>query len=230
MTTHINTGLNYLKLRTRIPECFQRKWQSLRQTFVEAWKWFSSNYPAIANHLFNFKDKAIKRFDKGDYWWEMRACDYYQEFAKPKISFLKFQVKPMFTHDKEGYILNSAGFIIPSEDKVLLGIMNSNLGWYLISNLCTEIKNGYQLIWDYFKKFPIKKIDEQNKSEKSLHDEIVQLVETMLQLQQQKQAATLPNQQQQLEQRISYTDTKINEKVYTLYGLTAEEIKLVEGT
>ena len=51
----------------------------------------------------------------------------------------------------------------------------------------------------------------------------------MLQLQKEKQAATLPNQLQQLEQRIAYTDNKINEKVYTLYGLTAEEIKLVEA-
>jgi hypothetical protein len=51
----------------------------------------------------------------------------------------------------------------------------------------------------------------------------------MLQLQKEKQAATLPNQQQQIEQRITYTDKKINEKVYTLYGLTDDEIKIVEG-
>ncbi len=51
----------------------------------------------------------------------------------------------------------------------------------------------------------------------------------MLQLQQQKQNATLPEQQQQLEQRIAYTDDKINEKVYALYGLSEEEIKIVEG-
>jgi hypothetical protein len=41
----------------------------------------------------------------------------------------------------------------------------------------------------------------------------------MLQLQQQKQNATLPEQQQQLEQRITYIDEKINEKVYELNGL-----------
>lgn len=196
---------------------------------VEAWKWFSSTYPAIANHLTPFKERAIKRFDQGDYWWEMRACEYYQEFSKPKISYLKFQVQPIFTFDKEAFIVNSAGFIIPCEDKVLLGILNSKLGWYLVSKLCTEIKNGYQLIWDYFKNFPIKKIDEKNKTEKSLHDEIVQLVDTMLQLQQQKQTATLPEQLQQLEQRITYTDDKINEKVYALYGLTEEEVKVVEN-
>jgi hypothetical protein len=51
----------------------------------------------------------------------------------------------------------------------------------------------------------------------------------MLQLQQQKQTSILPEQAQQLEQRIAYTDDKINEKVYALYGLSAEEIKVIEG-
>ena len=51
----------------------------------------------------------------------------------------------------------------------------------------------------------------------------------MLQLQQQKQSSTLPDQLQQLEQRIAYTDDKINEKVYTLYGLSEEEVRVVEG-
>jgi hypothetical protein len=52
----------------------------------------------------------------------------------------------------------------------------------------------------------------------------------MLQLQQQKQNCNLPNQLQQVEQRIAYTDDKINEKVYTLYGLSEEEIGVVEGS
>ena len=48
-------------------------------------------------------------------------------------------------------------------------------------------------------------------------------------LQQQKQSATLPQQVQQLEQRIAYTDDNINEKVYALYGLSEEEVGVVEG-
>lgn len=51
----------------------------------------------------------------------------------------------------------------------------------------------------------------------------------MLQLQQQKQTTTLPDQLHQLEQRIAHNDDKINEKVYGLYGLSAEEVRLVEG-
>ena len=46
---------------------------------------------------------------------------------------------------------------------------------------------------------------------------------------QQNQSSTLTDQFQQLEHRIAYTNDKINEKVYTLYGLSEEEVKVVEG-
>lgn len=49
-----------------------------------------------------------------------------------------------------------------------------------------------------------------------------------LQLQQPKRTTTLADQLYQLEQRIAHTGDKINEKVYVLYGLSEEEIKLVE--
>ncbi len=112
----------------------------------------------------------------------------------------------------------------------LLGLLNSSLLFWVLKNVSNVFRGGWiTCTKQYFSQLPIKKIDEQNKSEKSLHDEIVQLVTTILQLQQQKQSSTLPEQVQQLEQRIAYTDDKINEKVYALYGLSAEEIGVVEG-
>ena len=121
-------------------------------------------------------------------------------------------------------------FIISLDDKYLLGILNSQLINFLFKKFLPKLRGGfYEPSYVFFKDFPIKKVDLKDKSEKLLHDEIVKLVETMLQLQKEKQTATLPNQQQQIEQRIAYTDNKINEKVYTLYGLTDEEIKIIEN-
>ena len=59
--------------------------------------------------------------------------------------------------------------------------------------------------------------------------QIIKLVETMLQLNKDLQAATLPEQKEQIQQRINYTDKKIDQLVYQLYDLTEEEIKVVEG-
>jgi hypothetical protein len=51
----------------------------------DAWGWLQKNHPSIARHLAPFSIAAQKRYDKGEYWRELRACDYYQEFEKPKI-------------------------------------------------------------------------------------------------------------------------------------------------
>lgn len=193
-----------------------------------AWAWLKSEYPSIAIHLEPFKAKAEKRYDKGEYWWELRACEYYDEFEKPKILYQVFQVKPCFIFDEQGTYCNNAIWIIPQKDKYLLAILNSKLGWYLISRYCTQIQNGYQLIYKYIKKIPIKKINEKNQSEQKTKTEIVKLVEQLLILNQEKQSTTLPSKLEQLQSKIDYCEDKINSLVYQLYCLTAEEIKIVE--
>ncbi|MFH1160513.1 MAG: TaqI-like C-terminal specificity domain-containing protein, partial [bacterium] len=193
------------------------------------WRWIQENYPAVANYLEPFETKAKKRYDKGDYWWELRACDYYAEFEKPKIIYQVFQVSPCFIWDTEGYFCNNAIWIIPTEDQILLAILNSKLGLYLISKNCTKIQNGYQLIFKYLEKVPIKSIDEGNTSEKPLRDAIITSVDLILQLNKDLQASTLPDQKEQLKARIDHCDEKIDRMVYRLYGLTEEEIKIVEN-
>jgi predicted nucleic acid-binding Zn-ribbon protein len=69
--------------------------------------------------------------------------------------------------------------------------------------------------------------DAQGKS--SIHDRIVTLVEKMPELHKQRAAAKTPHEQTALDRQISATDTQIDRLVYDLYGLTEEEIKLVEG-
>ena len=44
-----------------------------------------------------------------------------------------------------------------------------------------------------------------------------------------KQQTTTPDKLDQLNARIQYTDDKINKLVYTLYGLSEEEVGIVEG-
>jgi type II restriction/modification system DNA methylase subunit YeeA len=65
----------------------------------DAFGWLRQNYPAIANHLLPFAEAAQKRYDKGEYWWELRACDYYDEFEKPKIVYAEIATKGQFTLD-----------------------------------------------------------------------------------------------------------------------------------
>ena len=57
---------------------------------------------------------------------------------------------------------------------------------------------------------------------------MVKLVQSMLDLHKQLSSAKTDHEKTVLERQISATDRQIDELVYELYGLTAEEIKIVE--
>ena len=107
------------------------------------WRWLQEKYPAIAKHLEPFEAKAKKRFDKGEYWWELRACEYYDEFEKPKIMLPDIALKMQAQFDtKATYCVNTA-YIIPVNDKYLLGLINSKITSYYYSKISTSIRGGY---------------------------------------------------------------------------------------
>jgi hypothetical protein len=179
----------------------------------DAWEWFKGNYPAIAAHLLQFKAKAEIRTDQGDFWWELRACDYYHKFYASKIMYQVLQVKPCFIFDESGSFCNNSMWIIPTHDKVLLAILNSKIGWWLISKYCSAIQNGYQLIWKYFGQIPIpQSIDIQEKR-------IIKIVDQIINAKSNNPVASTDEMEKEIDQL-----------VYELYGLTEEEIKIVEGS
>jgi len=59
------------------------------------------------------------------------------------------------------------------------------------------------------------------------HDKLVSLVERMLELH--KRSPRTPQEKESLQREIENTDKSIDRLVYELYGLTEEEIKIVEG-
>ena len=61
------------------------------------------------------------------------------------------------------------------------------------------------------------------------HDRIVELVERMLSLRKDLDAANTPTQRTVIQRQIELTDRQIDQLVYELYGLTDEEIKIVEA-
>ena len=79
------------------------------------------------------------------------------------------------------------------------------------------------------KQLPIRIIDFTNPADVKRHDRMVALVEHMLELHKQRAAARLPQEKEMLERQIQATDDQIDRLVYDLYGLTPDEIRLVEG-
>ncbi len=114
--------------------------------------------------------------------------------------------------------------------KYLLALLNSKLIAYYFKKKYNRQDKTFPEIRIYeLASLPIQIVDLKNKSEKNLHDKIVSHVDTMLDLNKQLPNAATPTEKQQLENRIAYTDKKIDELVYELYDLTEEEIKIVEA-
>jgi hypothetical protein len=97
--------------------------------------------------------------------------------------------------------------------------------------ISTPFRGGY---WSYGKRFieqlPIRTIDFSDPADKTRHDRIVQLVESMLVLHKQLALAQTDHEKTALQRQIDEMDRQIDELVYELYGLTDEEIRIVEET
>ncbi len=197
-------------------------------------------YPAIKNHLLQFKKQLMpkpKDF-KGDKWegrkpgaykwYEIQdAVDYFNEFETPKIIFPNILKRPEFTFDNNNWYTNQKCFIISLADKYLLGFLNSKLNHYLFEKYLPKLRGGfYEPSYVFLKDFPIKKIEGKDKNEKA---EIEKLVNQLLQLNQQKAETKLATQVSELQGKIDFCESRINEIVYQLYELTPDEIKIVEG-
>jgi len=199
--------------------------ENIQGVSKKAEKEFEKQYPAIYNYLLLYKNKLSKR-NKAEtgirYEWyalQRYASSYYEEFEKEKIVYQVFQVKPVFTFDRDASYTNNAVWIIPESSFQLLGMLNSKLGWFLISNYCTQIQNGYQLIFKYLGKIPIVKGS----------SKLGSLVEKQLTFHKQLSKVTGEQKKKMIQQQIDRVDEEINQEVYGLYGLTGEEIDIIEG-
>ena len=108
--------------------------------------------------------------------------------------------------------------------KFLLGFFNSKLvNWFAHRYLWNRSQLTMEFMYEYARNFPIRIPD------KNQEKNIVSLVDQMLSLQKKLHEFKLSgNEKERLEQQINNIDYEIDQEVYKLYGLTKEEIKIVE--
>jgi len=165
-------------------------------------------------------------------WYELQQPQprYAKMFEKEKIVWPEIGKEPRFTLVSPGVYLNNKCFFTDCNSRFLLGILNSRLAWELLKLMCSclgDVNNGgrLELRQQYMARFPMPKVDD-----KFCHNRMVSLVDSMLSLNKQLQEARTPHEQTALQCQIEATDGQIDALVYELYGLTEEEIRIVEGT
>jgi len=170
------------------------------------------DYPLIYEYLLKFEKKLIERQDKGEHWTNLRNCAFLLEFEKPKIVWLEISNKANYTYDENGmFLTNSAYFMVGSDMKYLLAVLNSRLVDYYFFQITAKIAGGRKRYTkQYVKQVPIPQIPIE------VQQPFIDLVDIILS-------------KKEKNEDTSKEEAEIDKLVYELYDLTEEEIKIVEG-
>jgi hypothetical protein len=135
---------------------------------------------------------------------------YWEEFATHKVILGRFMNKALFSFDKDSLLHNDAMYMIPNVDEYLVAILNSSASWWFLKNICTDLQNGYlQAYRENLFQIPVFHATDTQKAP------IIEHVQKIL------ANPTSPD--------VPRLEAEIDRMVYELYGLTEEEIGIVEG-
>lgn len=195
---------------------------------------YHANHPLDHTYLPELKGKDVHRFNfrasgqflsYGSWLAEARSPEF---FYNPKIVLRKILgpklhgtfIEQPAAIDQSLYILISKQNDL-GELKYLLGVLLSRLGaWYLRTKYAI-----YDTLYPWYTQkqlaaFPVK----------AREDRIVQCVEELLTLHERLHAAQTSHEHTSLQRQIMTMDQRLDQLVYQVYGLTAEDIGLVEQT
>ena len=127
---------------------------------------FRDAYPAIYEHLRWFESKLRRRQDQGRFWWELRPCSYYHEFAAPKTIWKKTSFSPAFSYDSSGSYLSNTLHYISGADSWLAGVMNSSIMEFLMVLSINLLRGGYiELTPTRIEPLPVPDLQEDTRAE-----------------------------------------------------------------
>ncbi len=131
------------------------------------------------------------------------------------------------------YCLMAGGGFSITIDKIernpyyILGLLNSNLVFWYLSKISNIFRGGWiTCTKQYVEELPIYDINTSKPDEVKISNRIVELVTFLIELL--KKTAETPREKQQLTDLITRTDSAIDQLVYELYGLSKEEIGVIE--
>ena len=135
-------------------------------------------------------------------------------------------------------LMASGGFSITIDSlnrlspNYVLGLLNSKLLFWRLSSISNVFRGGWiTCTKQYVETLPIRPINFSDPANKSRHDRMVKLVDSMLALHKQHSEAKSAALKEIIQRQIHATDAEIDRLIYELYGLTDDEIKIVqEGT
>ncbi len=169
-----------------------------------------NRFPSIKRHLWQFKELLERRAGK-QAWFELQASPADQNrFEQPKIVYPDIAFDCNFAFDIDKIYVDCTLFFIPQAPIHFLPILNADITKYFISQICPTIRGGFRRFKSiYVSKIPIPA---------ATPTEQIELKKLAQRILDNPKAADVAD-----------LEAEINERVYRLYGLTRDEIAVIEG-
>ena len=200
------------------------------KSFPKAWAYLNQNKSLLANREHGkFKTSG---------WYQLypKNLDLWER-PKLLVPYMITESSACLDNDNTYFVnVTTGGFGIVSTKrefslKYLCGLINSRPLNFYLKQVSTNFRGGYFAANKQFiEQLPIRAIDFKKPADKARHDKLVVLVDKLLGLMPKLRTATLAAEKATLQNAVTATDQQIDALVYELYGLTEEEIKLVEGS
>lgn len=196
-------------------------------------------FPLLHAYLIENKDYLSAREKdrmRGPTWYAYIYPKNIDVMQNPKILVPDIADRASFALDQGGDYTFTSGYGITlrsdvkESPKYILALLNSSVLDFYLKRISTTMRGGF---FRYFTQFigrlPIRRIDFSNPAEKTDHDQLVSLVDQIMTLHRQSATAKSPLDKEALDRQLHAASREIDRLVYELYGLTEEEIKIVEG-
>ncbi|TVS16703.1 MAG: restriction endonuclease subunit M, partial [Planctomycetaceae bacterium] len=202
---------------------------------------FKTEMPLAWSYLTRYAKQLRSRKKPGE-WYSYRRRNYDLCNGVVRLLVPSIGLRASFAADSVGeyHFVGSGGgggggyglSLRPSVDisfHYLLGLLNSRLLDWLVKLSNSRFGHGYYSFnRQYLEPLPILQIDKTKRADSFRQDRVTELAQQMLEDHQRLGSAKGPHEHQLLARQIATTDREIDQLVYELYGLTDDEIRIVE--
>ena len=210
--------------------------EELAERFANAWDYLKENRQKL---------EARERGKwKHDRWYAFGRSQNLAEMEQMKILTPSIANRSSFTLDRTdfyyfvgsggggggGYGITFGEEFDETDYLYLLGILNAKLIDWFLKRASSPFSGGYYSYnRQYIEQIPIHTVRSGEAAEKRRYSQMIDLVDTMLQINRKLTEAKSPQAKTVIQRQIEATNRQIDKLVYKLYDLTDEEIEIVEA-
>ncbi|MBK9127743.1 MAG: Eco57I restriction-modification methylase domain-containing protein [Phycisphaerales bacterium] len=186
-----------------------------------------ADFPSIRAHLAPHR-KALENRAGVMKWYQLQqpATALLSLVTKPKVVYPIIAGECRFALDSGGYLINDKAFMLPTSDLCLVALLNSRVANFFFAHVCAALEGAAQRYLEfraqYVNRFPVPRILG------AASDRLMKLGTHMSSLRREWCVRSEGHNRTALQRQIAAVDRQIDQLVYELYGLTEDEIRIVE--